>query len=97
VDEFKKLYPSEKSLVFEKFKEANVDFFRIYPKVKEGLAKLGVVGFLADLVKELKLMDVLKAYIIKIWNESFLKDSASLQKTDTTYLGSTDGDSSKEL
>jgi len=75
-NEIKKLYPSEKKIVFEKFKEANSDFFLTYPKVQELIKKLGIIDFLVEIAKELKLLNILKAIITETWSGSLNKPSA---------------------
>lgn len=96
-EEISKLYPSEKKIVFEKFKEANSDFFLTYPKIREVIDKLGVMDFLINLAKELKLMEVVRAIILNAWQGSWNKESAPLSVEATETLKNMAGDSSSAL
>lgn len=89
LEEIEKLYPSEKKFIFEKFKEANVDFFLIYPKIQDAIKKLGVWNYLIEIAKELNLMEVAKALILNTWKETF----AGSSNQGTSILKNTDGDS----
>lgn len=90
-EEVMKLYPSEKKVLFEKFKQANEDFFLIFPKVKEGLEKLGVVDFLVNLIKDLKLMDILRMYITELWQRNSNPEFVNSLKQDIEDLKNTGG------
>ena len=96
IDDFKQLYPSEQKVVIEKFKEANYDFFLIYPKIKEVVIKLGIVDAIVELGKQLKVAEILKSYILTIWQGALNKESADLSKPDTASPGNTDGDFLKD-
>jgi len=92
IDEFKQLYPSEQKVVIEKFKEANQDFFLIYPKIKEVITKLGIIDAIVEWGKQNKIVEILKAYFLTIWQGDLNKESADLSKPDTESRGSMDGD-----
>lgn len=93
MNEIGQLYPSEKKIVFEKFKEANCDFFLTYPKVREVIDKLGIIDFLINLAKELKIMEVIRAIILNAWNGNLNAESANSLSQDTMNHGSMAGDS----
>lgn len=97
LDEITALYPSEKKFIFEKFKEVNSDFFLTLPKLKEAIDKIGIVNYLAEIIKDSGILDPLKKVIQKIIKESFNDQFASLLKRGTETHGNTDGDSLKNV
>jgi hypothetical protein len=89
-ERFTKLYPGEIEEIIDAFKEVNSAFLAPWPTIKTVIEKVGLGQWLADLLKESKIMDHLRTAL----SLDLQRASASLPREDIEAPNSTDGGSS---